>query len=383
MSKPTMFLVSPMLHQGGFERVCITTARLMADQFDIVIVIFDDRDIAYDVTGLRIINLKLGVQKGRLARFFNVKKRVNALKKLKEQYKPTVCYSFGPTANLVNAMSKNTTTKVWLGIRGFDDILYSNRLGYFSKKADLIVCCSKQMEQVIKEKYPTANTGMLYNLFDIDRMHREAEGEPEWPWPETDNLGRKLRVMISMGRDHELKQFWHMIKAFKLVHDKIPEARLAILGDGTFEECKKLAIDLGIKDEVYFAGMRKDPYKYLKKAEIYLLTSRNEGFPNAIVEGMCFGLAPISTDCLSGPREILEDGKYGILVPVMSLEENYNPAELDEEAGLASEIVGLLQDEARLSHFKANAVERAKDFSYEAYHENFMKIYNESVGTRH
>lgn len=378
MNKPKLFLVTPMLHQGGFERVCINTARLMADQFDIYIIIFDDRDIAFDIDGLNIINLDLGVKTGKISRLINVRKRVNALKKLKKEYKPEVCYSFGLTANLVNAMSKTSDTKVWLGIRASEDVTGSKRIGYFSKRADLVICCSKEIERLIIDKYPTTKTDILYNPFDIKKITEEANGEPEWPWEEVDEDGRKLRILVSMGRDDSLKCFWHMIKAFKIVHDEIPEARLAILGDGSFERNKRLVNDLGINKFVYFAGMRKDPYKYLKKAEIYLLTSRSEGFPNAIVEGMCLGLAPVSTDCVSGPKEILEDGKYGILVPVMSIEENYDAADLEEEKQLADEIISLLQDDEKLDSYRKNAVIRAKDFSYEIYHNNYMRIYGEN-----
>lgn len=112
------------------------------------------------------------------------------------------------------------------------------------------------------------------------------------------------------------------------------------MGAGSFAHYRKLAEDMGIADAVFFAGMQREPYQYLKKGEIYLLTSLNEGFPNALVEGMALGLASVSTNCMTGPAEILlEDGdasalvgtekggripaiygEYGILVPVMEKE---------------------------------------------------------------
>lgn len=374
MEKPKLFLLSPMLHQGGFERVCITTARLLKDRFDISIVIFDDANIAYDISGLDIINLNLGVKKGKIKKLINVFRRVASYRKLLKSQKPEVSYSFGPTANLVNSLSKVKTTKVWLGIRNYTDVEETRNMAVFSRFGDLIIACSKDIEAKIKELYPRVKTDVLYNLYDIAQIRKESEGDIEFPWEDGSR-----KVIISMGRDAEQKGFWHLVKAFKLVHDEIGDTGLVLLGAGTFDKYKKMATEYGIEDSIYFAGMRKDPYKFLKKADVYLLTSINEGFPNALVEGMCLGLAAVATDCLTGPREILDDGKYGVLVPPMDAIPNYDTGVTNkQEKELAERIVKLLKDEKELERYKKLAADRAKDFGYEVYRENFMKIYEAS-----
>ncbi len=410
MRKRKLMLISPMLHQGGFERVCVTTARLLQPYFDVTIVIFDSANIAYDVEGLSIIDIQMGVRKGKLQKILNIIRRSRKVRKLKKEMQPEIAYSFGPTANMVNAFSKTGKEKVWLGLRNYTDVEEETKMRLLVKKADLIVCCSRDIEKSVKIKYKFNNTAVLYNLYDADTIRKEAAAsDPPLPFSEElKEVGSlqqepgQLRYLVSMGRDDPMKGFWHMIKAFKLVHDQIPEARLILMGAGTFQKYKTLAEQLKITDAIYFAGMRRDPYALLKYGEVYLLTSANEGFPNALVEAMTLSLAPVSTNCLTGPAEILVRngdtaslndqftekqkeketpviyGDYGIVVPEMQKEENLDPADItEEERNLADTVIRLLQDEKLLQSYRQTAARRAGDFTYEKYLEQFLKLAEE------
>lgn len=410
MSKRKLMLISPMLHQGGFERVCVTTARLLQPYFDVTIVIFDSANIAYDVEGLSIIDIQMGVRKGKLQKILNIIRRSRKVRKLKKEMQPEIVYSFGPTANMVNAFSRTGKEKVWLGLRNYTDVEEETKMRLLVKKADLIVCCSRDIERDVKIKYKFNNTAVLYNLYDVDTIQKEAAAsDPQLPFAEelkeAGSLQQEpgqLRYLVSMGRDDPMKGFWHMIKAFKLVHDQIPEVRLILMGAGTFQKYKTLAEQLKITDAIYFAGMRRDPYALLKYGEVYLLTSANEGFPNALVEAMTLSLAPVSTNCLTGPAEILVRngdtaslndqfaekqkeketpviyGDYGIVVPEMQKEENLDPADItEEERNLADTVIGLLQDERLLQSYRQAAARRAGDFTYEKYLEQFLKLAEE------
>jgi len=394
MDKPRLFLVSPMLHQGGFERVCVTTARVLKDYFDISIVIFDDADIAYDISGLDIININLPVVNGKIGKVLNILKRKRALRKLKKHHKPSVCYSFGPSANIVNALSKTKGCRVWVGFRSYGDLNDKLFLKVFNKKADLIVSCSKEIEYEYKKIYGGAKTVTLYNLFNTEIIEELAKEE-------VDGFEDGKKVFISMGRDDEVKGFWHMIKAFKLVHDKYPDTELKILGDGTFIECRELAGKLNIEDVVSFEGMCTNPYKYLKRSDVYILTSRIEGFPNALVEGMMLSLAPVATNCPSGPSEILiRDGEatvasvdkklkalknagekpvlleeFGILIPVLDTTEDYEPGISKDDELLSDAMIYLLENPKVLEEYQKKARERALDFGYDAYVNNFKLMY--------
>ena len=158
MSKRKLMLISPMLHQGGFERVCVTTARLLQPYFDVTIVIFDSANIAYDVEGLSIIDIQMGVRKGKLQKILNIIRRSRKVRKLKKEMQPEIAYSFGPTANMVNAFSRTGKEKVWLGLRNYTDVEEETKMRLLVKKADLIVCCSRDIEKSIKIKYKFNNT---------------------------------------------------------------------------------------------------------------------------------------------------------------------------------------------------------------------------------
>ena len=137
--KKKLMLISPMLHQGGFERVCITTARLMEPYFDVTIVIFNSANIAYDVEGLHIIDIQMGVKKGILRKLWNIVRRSAKVRQLKKHMKPDIVYSFGPTANMVNAFSKTGKEKVWLGLRNYTDVEERLKIKLFTRRADLMV----------------------------------------------------------------------------------------------------------------------------------------------------------------------------------------------------------------------------------------------------
>ena len=407
--KRKLMLISPMLHQGGFERVCITTAKLLQPYFDITIVIFDSANIAYDVTGLKIIDIHMGVRKGKLGKLLNVARRSRRVREIKRRMGTEIAYSFGPTANIVNSLSKTGREKVWLGLRNYTDVEERMKLKLFVRRADLIICCSREIEKELRSQFDFRRTAVLYNLYDVEAIRREAaiqEKSVQLPWGKYDGSGRRIRTLVSMGRDDDMKGFWHLLKVFYLVHEQIPEVRLILMGAGSFELYKKLAADLGISDFVFFAGLQREPYKYLKKGQVYLLTSSNEGFPNALVEGMALKLAPVSTDCMTGPAEILLEngnteftekqfeacrrkgrkpvifGEYGILVPVMEKERDLDPGHITEkERNMAAVVADLVRDEKRLAFYREAAGVRAHIFTYENYIRKFLELAGQLVIT--
>lgn len=383
-----------MLHQGGFERVCVATARLLLDTYDVTIAIFSDEDIAFDISGLRVINIDVPAKAGKLNKIINVLKRVHKMKSLKRKMNPDVSYSFGPTANLVNVLSKVGNTSTWTGIRSYMDMDQPGLLKLFVSKSDKVICCSKEITSEIKTKYNCQCAYTLYNLYDVNKMEQEAIKAPDsWPFGED-----KRYTLIAMGREDDIKCYDHMLKAFKLAHDKCSKAKLVILGEGEFTEYKELVSRLGIEDSVYFAGMRTDPYSYLARSGIYVISSFNEGFPNSLVEGMALGCAAVSTNCKTGPAEILikdenicvakakeliddNDGlllsDYGLLVSVMSKEKNLDETKMSEEIKLSEALIKLLLDDELYEKYSNIAKIRAHEFSYEAYKNKFISMFDE------
>lgn len=390
-NKKKLLLVSPMLHQGGFERICVATARLLSPYFDVTTAIFDDADIAYDVTGLSIVNLNLPVKQGKIGKAVNLLRRIRALKALKKRLGTDVTYSFGQTANLVNCNAR-ANDKVICGLRSYQDFDNPEKIRMFCRKADLIACCSREMEKQIREDYGCDRTFTLYNPV---RIPEDAAGSGETPlWDEKEGLTQFLskhgQLVMSMGREDDVKGFWHLIKAFSIVSGALPGKAygegaaverapgLIIMGDGTFDEYRKLAQELGIGEHVFFTGVMKKPFPLLKKASAYALTSSMEGFPNALVEAMALGVPAIASDCMTGPAEIIhtKDGDAGVLLPVFSEHKDLDAGSIPEEdARLADEILKILREPALATDLSAKGKTRAADFSEEAYINNCLEFF--------
>ena len=123
-------------------------------------------------------------------------------------------------------------------------------------------------------------------------------------------------VILAVGKLKPAKDFPTLLRAFARVR-KVINARLIILGEG--EQRAKLlnqANELDISDYVYLPGFVKNPFSYMAKATVFVLSSAWEGLPTVLIEALACGCPVVSTDCPSGPAEILEDGRFGTLVPV-------------------------------------------------------------------
>lgn len=355
-----LLLIVPSLHQGGLEKVCAVTARLLQPYFDVRIAIFDSRNIAYDIKGIPVSDLRLPSRPGRLGKVINVLRRGHKLRRLKKEEDIDIAYSFGPTANLANIAAPGRAKK-WLGIRSYMDMGNPGKIRLFCKYSEKLICCSETIYREIVEKYQCGHAYTLLNPFDIGEVMQLAGAqEADLPW--TDG-----RILVSMGREDVVKGFWHLLKIFAVVHESLPDTKLMIIGKGEFEEYRKLARDLGVDDVVYFAGLKRNPYPYLRRSTLYLLTSYYEGFPNALVEAMALGIPAVATDCMTGPREILED-KYGILVPNMDPQPDMDADHItEEERVVAARVINLLEDGKKMERYRRLAVERASMYSKEEY----------------
>lgn len=124
----------------------------------------------------------------------------------------------------------------------------------------------------------------------------------------------KEPIILFVGRLSEEKDLTNLIYAFKRVQEKMA-SRLLIVGNGPDrEKLQKLVDNENLNERVSFLGHQKNPYPYFAKSDLFVLSSTREGLPTVIIEALAFGLKIVSTDCQSGPREILNNGKYGRLV---------------------------------------------------------------------
>ena len=179
-------------------------------------------------------------------------------------------------------------------------------------RGDALTCVSRDMVDQYRKVFVSPPHVCVYNIVD-DRHSRLRMVEPvEHDW----FLRKDGPVLVAAGRLAPWKGFADLIRAMKLL-PRQRRARLMILGDGPLRsELEALIIELGLEDVVSLVGYVENPLKYFARADVFVLSSHVEGLPNVLVEAMMCGCTPVSTDCPTGPREVLQDGQYGYLVPV-------------------------------------------------------------------
>lgn len=152
----------------------------------------------------------------------------------------------------------------------------------------------------------------IYNPTLVDRVFEGAEEPVEHPWFGNDGPP----VVLAAGRLAPEKDFETLVTAFDRVIDRT-DARLLILGEGRERErLEALVEDLGLSEVVELYGFADNPYRFMARADLFVLSSRHEGMPNVLVEAAALETPIVSTDCPSGPSELLDGGEGGELVPV-------------------------------------------------------------------
>ncbi len=185
---------------------------------------------------------------------------------------------------------------------------------FFYPWADGIVAVSRDVAGDLAEttKLPRTRIQVIYNPVVTPQLLEMARVKPPHTWFAVN----QPPVVLAVGRLTPQKDFATLIRAFDRVRrDK--HVRLMILGEGgDRHELERLVRQLRLEPHVSLPGFVENPYSYMAHAAVFVLSSRWEGLPTVLIEALSCGMRVIATDCPSGPREILADGKYGMLVPM-------------------------------------------------------------------
>jgi len=199
----------------------------------------------------------------------------------------------------------------------FKRFLFGRQLRLFYPHADGVIGVSQGVTDDLRQLIggDLARFHTIYNPVLPKDLESKAREPVAHPW-----LGGEVPVVIGAGRLTRQKDFATLLRAFALVLKERP-ARLLLLGDGPeMARLEGLAAELGISAAVDFHGFVANPFPYIARSNLFALSSAWEGFGNVLVEAMALGVPVVSTDCPSGPREILHDGALGALVPVGDFE---------------------------------------------------------------
>lgn len=170
------------------------------------------------------------------------------------------------------------------------------------------------------------------------------------------------KVILASGRMVKFKQFDILIKAFYEIKDKYQDWDLVILGDGEQKDSlNNLIFELKITDRVYFPGKVGNISEWYERADLFVMSSSVEGFPNVLLEAMSYGVPSISFDCDTGPRDMIQDGFNGILV---------DP--IEKEAGLVNAMKKMIDDEEFRNDIANNSINMRDKYSVS----NIMQKWN-------
>lgn len=367
MKKKIMFFLYS-LAGGGAERTVINIINnLDKDKFDILLVLGTNKN--NDYKHLLSHEIRIHFLNSKKLRF-SIFKLVSCINK----EKPDLMFSTLNPNNIILLLAKIISFKrIPAVVREANNRTQSGSVSIVNKNA------TRLLYNFVSNKVIALSNGVkedLVNNFNINEekinvIHNPVEIENIKLLKDelvTDfHKEKNEKLIIAVGRLVHQKDYHTLIRAFAIITKKV-KSRLLILGKGALElELKKEVKSLGLEDKVTFLGFKKNPYKYMKKSDVFILSSKWEGFGHVVVEAMATGTPVISTNCKSGPNEIIKDNDYGILVPVGDYEL------------LASKAIELLRDEVtRMKYIKKGHI-RAFDFNAREIVKHYENVFEETV----
>lgn len=371
------------------------------DHWEIDILINNETMVEFPYKG-NLLSLSLPVFGDRKTPIYFLRetiKRARVLKKMKRVKDYDACISFLDSANISNVLSGNKYCKTIISMRlnmtsEKSGLLYRVSalplMKLLYNHADKIVAVSREIEQDAKARFhiPDEKITTIVNGYDVAKIAEQAQRKPENAMP-----FEGKRLVVTVGRLDSQKGQWHLIRAFSEVAAREPDALLCVVGTGDCEPYLKRLIQLyHLEKQVLLAGFSDNPFWYDAQAEVFVLPSMYEGFPNALAEAVCCGAPCIATDFHSGAREILApdmdvmgsqvteitETAYGILTPLCSgtMYKGTEPLEAAERQ-LAEAILLLLQDKEKNQYYRDQSLKRRDMLGIQAVVQDWIRVMEE------
>ncbi|MBD2577594.1 glycosyltransferase [Oscillatoria sp. FACHB-1406] len=325
--------VAVLMHNlgGGLETVVLNQVRGLTHypyEIDLVLDRADGLDAAKIPPKVRIIDLKTPISPN----FKSALALIPPLIRYLRQEKPIALFSHLIFVNVVTAIAR-TLARFPTHLTLIEHNLLFQKPGRSNEpsskllpllmrglypKADRVVAVSKDMASTLEQwlHFPSGKIDVIYNpALDRD-FAAKAKAPLEHPW----FAPSAPPVFLGVGRLEKAKDFPTLLRAFARLRQQ-REAKLILLGEGKERPALETSIEqLGLESEVSLPGFTPNPYAYMSRARACVLSSRWEGLPTVLIEALACGCQVVATDCPYGPREILDSGKYGRLVPVEDVE---------------------------------------------------------------
>lgn len=349
----------PSLRGGGAEKITVTLANAFAKKglkVDLLLAQAEGPYLNDVLPGVRVVDLEATrVLKSipKLVRYLSAEKPDCLLSALNHANLAAIIARLfaSPRCRLVVAEHTTPSRSKDVKIRGR---LVTGLIRFAYRLADGVVAVSQGVrDDLCRLGVPASKVAVIYNPIVSSDLYAKARQDCPHPW-----LASNVPVVLAVGRLEPAKDFATLIHAFSLLKARTI-ARLIVLGEGSLRpELSALVASLGLRESVDMPGFTDNPYAYMSRATVFAMSSRWEGLPTVLIEALACGARVVSTDCPSGPAEILEGGKWGYLVPCGS------PDSLARSLGMA-----LSQ---KSDHMRFNA--RASDFSEHVACKRYLEV---------
>lgn len=354
----------PNLDGGGAERAMLHLAAGMAKRgikTDLILANAEGEYLEKVPPEVRLINLN--------SRTPVILWKTLALRRYLQQEKPTYLLSALDILSAATWAKKlaGVPTKVIMCVQTNLSQQFKNDTGIMSKirpllvkqwypLADGTIAASQGVAEDVSQisGIPVKNIDVIYNPVVMPELFDKAKEPINHPW----FAPGEPPVILGVGRLVPQKDFPTLIKAFAILRRQI-SAKLVILGEGEKRpQLEALVRELKLENDVDLPGFKDNPYTYMAKATLFVLSSAWEGFGNVVAEAMAVGTPVVSTNCPSGPAEILENGKYGNLVSMGDVD------------GLADAILETLKNPTNSQLLQ----ERALDFTVDNVVDQYLRV---------
>jgi len=227
-------------------------------------------------------------------------------------------------------------------------------------RADYIITVSAGIRKILLEKYNLKPKLVTVIPNPINRVAFDEQTKECLDFPMPDNFILHVGRMSIIHKAQDV-----LLDAFSIFHQCHPDYKLILVGDGPdWKWVENRVRSLGIDNCVQMVGWQANVAAFMARAQTLILSSRYEGWPNVLLEAMSLGCPVISTDCPTGPKEILLDNEFGLLVPI------------DDPEALANALEKLLFDGVQRLYYQKQALRRSQDFSLERIGSQYVNLLN-------
>lgn len=333
-ASPRIAIFLPSLSGGGAERVMVTLANAFAEQgyaVDLVLAKVGGPYLSQVSDAVRVVDLKAGrviIALWPLLRYLRREEPVAMLSAMTHANLVAILARIlARTPKRLVVSERSTITEELRVSHGLVARILYVLVRFLYPHVDSIVAVSKASaaDLIRFADLPTSTVSCIYNPFDLSRIQAHASEPIDHPW----FASGQPPVILAIGRLTEQKDFSSLLRAFARIRAS-RVSRLLILGEGELRgKLEAQVAKLGLSaDDVQMPGFVTNPFAYLARCAVFVLSSRWEGLPGVLIEALACGAQVVSTDCPSGPQEILEGGKWGHLVPVGNVEDMSNAIEI-------------------------------------------------------